>query len=63
MARLQRQWAVQTRTIAGDWADPSWVVPSPTLEAASAAVDALYPKGEARVVTRVASDWEEAPHG
>jgi hypothetical protein len=56
--RLQRQWGVQARTIAGDWGDPAWIVATDSRDRAHAAVDALYPKGEARVVTRVASPWE-----
>ena len=61
MARLRRQWGVQTRTLSGDWPpDASWAADR---QAAYSGVDALYPEGDARVVSRVVSDWEPDPVG
>lgn len=55
MARLRREWGVQVRTIAGDWStDVGWAIDR---QAAYSGADALYPTGEARVVSRVVSDW------
>jgi hypothetical protein len=61
VARLRREWGVQVRTIAGDWSEAvGWAI---SREAAYSGADALYPTGEARVVSRVVSDWEVDHHG
>jgi len=59
--RLRRQWGIQQRHPAtGRWDDLAWLS---SRESAEAAIDALYPPSEVRLVTRVLSDTQVVPSG